>query len=721
MGNREKEIIEKYSKLLEKEIKSDIYESKEYLRFKEEAIPELSAYEKAVKSFSIIKTKLSEKTRQQLQRYIDIAHLNITPEEANSFALSIFFLLFFLSIAIFLLLIFVLNFTMGQAALIMLLLLSFSFFAYYYFYTKPKNMALQRRLKASSQMVPCILYIVVYMRHTSNLERAIKFASDHLQAPLALDLKKIFWNVEVGKFSTIKDSLDYYLEGWRDFSLEFIEAFHLIESSLYEPDEARRIALLEKSLQVILDGTFEKMLHYTHDVKSPITNIYMLGIVLPTLGLALLPLASTLLQGALKWYHVAILFVLILPFIVYYMTNEVLSKRPGGYGETELLEANPKYQLYKSKKPYVKAFFIAFPLFLIGLIPLLFQFTPLPNALGLEKDYNLSALGIGGNFGSLKIFDYKEVSEGNVKKTNGPFSIFSLLLSLFIPLSIALFFSIAYREKTKELIETRNKTKSLEKEFASSLFQFGNRLADGIPPEIAFGKVASTLRGTPTGEFFSYVNYNIQQFGMSVEQAIFSRERGAIKYFPSELIKTSMEIMIESAKKGLKVAAKAMTSISQYVKNIHSIDERLRDLLADITSGMKSNMVFLAPLLSAIVVGLAGMIAQILNLLLSMIEVGQLTETTAFGLSTTTITQLFNVSLMIPPYALQIIIGIYLIEITFILTKALVTIESGEDRLKEKYELAQNLRRGIMLYFITAVISIIALGALAVISVSGLA
>lgn len=711
MGKREKEIIEKYSKLLEKEIKSDIFESKEYIKFKEEAIPELSSYEKAAKKFSFIKPKLSEKTRKELEKYITIAHLNITPEEANGFAISIFILLILFSFFIFSFLLFFLNFDINNAILVTFLMLGFSFFVYYYFNYKPKNIAFERRLKASSQMVSCILYIVVYMRHTSNLERAIKFASDHLQPPLSYELKKVFYDVEIGKYSNIKQSLTAYLETWRDFSLEFIESFHLIESSLYEPNEERRIAILERSLQVILDGVFEKMLHYTHEIKSPLTNIYMLGIVLPTLGIALLPLGSTLLQGSLKWYHVAIIFNLILPFLIYYMIVSVFIKRPGGYGETELLERNPKYYKYKNKGVWVKAFIISFPFFLIGIIPLLFQFTPLPETLGLEKDYNITIGSV-----QLYLFDFKKVG----KTYNGPFSIFSLILSLFIPLSIALFFSIAYREKTKELIETREKTKELEKEFSSALFQFGNRLADGIPPEIAFGRVATTLHGTSAGEFFSYVSYNIQQFGMSVEEAIFSRERGAIKYFPSDLIRSSMEILIESAKKGLKIASKAMTSISQYIKNIHKIDERLKDLLAEITSGMQSNMVFLAPLLSAIIVGLAGMITQILNQLITLIKAGEITGEVAFGLTADTILNLFNVESMIPPYILQIIIGIYLIEVVFILTKALIVIDRGEDRLMEKYKLALNLRRAIIFYFVSALLSIIALGLLALFSIAGL-
>jgi len=115
--------------------------------------------------------------------------------------------------------------------------------------------------------------------------------------------------------------LDNYLGTWRDYSVEFIEAFHLIESSLFEPDNTRRIATLEKALQVVLEGVYDKMLKFTHSVRSPLTNVYMLGVVLPTLGLALLPLASAMLGGMLNWIHVVILFNMIIPFLFFIFTD----------------------------------------------------------------------------------------------------------------------------------------------------------------------------------------------------------------------------------------------------------------------------------------------------------------------------------------------------------------------------------------------------------------
>ena len=82
--------------------------------------------------------------------------------------------------------------------------------------------------------------------------------------------------------------------------------------------------------------------------------------------------------------------------------------------------------------------------------------------------------------------------------------------------------------------------------------------------------------------------------------------------------------------------------------------------------------------------------------------------------------EMFDVSAMIPPYFLQLSIGIYVIQIIFILTATLVTIESGEDRLGEKSEIANNLMKGFMLYMLVSFISIIALNALAIIAVSGI-
>ena len=709
------EILRKHSARIENQMKGQEVDSRDYSesyrKFKAEMAPEFTKYERWCKSLgNVIKLKASTKDEARVKRAIEISHLEIEPWQALTLSIMCFVVVFmiglFFSIAITL----IKGGLEFFPVLFFFLMIIVSLFLFYFVNGYPDRLANKWRLKASSQMVPAILYIVVYMRHTPNLEKAISFASQHLQYPLSLDFKKVFYNVQVGKFSTIKESLDNYLETWRDYSVEFIEAFHLIEASLFEPSNSRRIDTLEKSLQVVLDGVYDKMLKFTHNVRSPLTNVYMLGVVLPTLGLALLPLASAMVGDFIKPVHIFLLFNLIIPFFVFYLTNKVMLLRPGGYGESSLLEKNPLYAEYTNKKPYNKAFLICLPFFILGLLPLIFGYTPLPQMLGLQNDFTFAQLGLGTS--SEAFFGFMQTGTGIV----GPFGTGALVLSLFFPLGLALFFSMSYKERTKNLILERGKTKQLEKEFNTSLFQLGNRIGNGTPPELSFGKVAESSKGLITEDFFRRVNYNIRQMGMSVDKAIFDKGRGALIYYPSDLISTSMRVLIESAKKGLKIAAASLMSISEYIKNINKITDRLKDMLAEIVSDMKSNMTFLAPLLSGVVVGLASMIASILNKL-KLASLGG--DATNLG-NVSGIMQLFDVTQMIPPYFLQISIGIYIVQIIFILTGTLVAIDSGEDKLEKTHKIAMNLKKGIVLYFITALFATLTLFALTSIVLGGL-
>ena len=153
-----------------------------------------------------------------------------------------------------------------------------------------------------------------------------------------------------------------------------------------------------------------------------------------------------------EWRHAVI--------AVYFMTSEVLLKRPGGYGETSILEKNPLYPQFTSKTPWIIAGIICIPLFIIGLLPFIFQSDLITSALNLKNDYTFGELGFSF-FQDQYLFDFKQVAGHAI----GPFGLAGIILSLFIPLSIAMYFSIAYKLKTKEIIKLRKETKELENEF----------------------------------------------------------------------------------------------------------------------------------------------------------------------------------------------------------------------------------------------------------------
>ena len=700
-----REILSKYREKLNQELKIPIEEtrkeitSKEYVEFKKDFLPtELSIYEKLCSlSEKIIRLKPDGKTANLIKESIDICHLNVSPSGTESFAILIPLmimvfggLLSFLAFKSF--------FFIGYFVLIGLILMVM-------FRKLPEFLANSWRLKASNQMVQCIFYVVTFMRHTSNLEGAIAFAAEHIAPPLSLDLKKILWDVETGKYESVKESLDNYLETWRKWNIEFIESFHLVESSLYEPSEDRRLNLVDRALDVMLEGTYEKMLHYAHNLQSPIQTLHMLGVIMPLLGLVILPLIVSFME-VIKWYHIAVIYNITLPIAVYYMGKIILSKRPTGYGETDISQANPELKKYKNIiirigslelriNPIFLSIFIGVIFFIIGLLPIILYYIP-----GFVEPEPV---------GGFHFLDYHTsvATEGPmVGKTVGPFGLGAAVLSFFITLAFGLGIGIYYSLRSKNLITIRENTKKLENEFASALFQLGNRLGDGLPAEIAFGRVAEIMRDTTSGNFFKIVSMNISKLGMSVREAIFNKKSGAILYFPSNIIQSSMKVLLQSIKKGPVVAAQALVNVSRYIKEIHRVNERLRDLLADVISSMKSQLSFIAPAIAGVVVGITSMVTTILGKLGTQMQSMQ-AESGATGVGGVGgVVGMFGDGM--PTYYFQIIVGIYVVEIIYILTILANGIENGSDKLNEQYLIGQNMIKSTILYvFIAFVVTLL--------------
>jgi len=697
------DILNKYKDKLGKQVEnydesfvSNKAFSKEYLIFRRESLSKaVSFYEKLAKfSGNLLSVKLSSKDEIEIKKSVEIMHLDMEPFMAGSFAFLFAIFMTFIGIIIGGLLFFLQeSVSLGMLFLPLLFILT-GFGLIKVMIDIPNQIAAKWRLRAGNQMVLCILYVVIYMRHTSNLEHAIKFASQHIGNPLSLDFRKVFWDVEVGKYATMKESLDNYLLKWKDFNLEFVEAFHLIEGSLYEGDEKKRIERLEKSLQVILDGTYDRMMHFAHNLKNPIMMLHMLGVILPILGLIILPLVGSLL--GVKWWALGIFYNIILPVFVYFIGQKLLIKRPSGYGEQEILEINPELKKYTKVNflgmpvsPMVPALFLGGLLFFIGLLPLIVH--------QINPGFDIS---FGNRFGAL--LDFRGTIDGG---ENGPFGVGASIFSLFVVLGIGFGAGTYYKLKTGKLIELRNKIKTLEKEFAGSLFQLGNRIGDGIPSEVAFGKVAENMKGTNTGEFFRLVDSNIRHKGMGLEDALFNDETGAIRYFPSSLIDSSMRILVESSKRGPLVVAKSLVSISDYVEKIRKVGERLKDLLADVVSSMKGQISFMTPLIAGVVVGLGSMMTNLIGRITGQLGQGlQGGENAAFGINVGQITGMFPIDRMMPPYFFQIVVGLYVIEVIVILTILSNSIDNGFDKLNEQYSIGKNLYIGLSLYFIIALL-----------------
>jgi len=688
-----REILTKYKRLLKGHEESGEFPfplmSQEYGTFRREALEKrVTFYERLCGAFgNFLSVRVKDEERNKLEESIRRAHLEITPAQATGFGTFLALLLIFFGV-----LLGSVSFAfgvLGDYVLLMFLFLVGGAVLIKPLTRLPHYFAQRWRLAASNQMVLCILYVVIYMRHTSNLEHAIKFAGEHIGMPLSLDLKKVMWNIETGKFVTVKDSLEDYLAGWKDYNLEFVEAMHLIEGSLYEKQNSKRVAMLEKALQVILDGTYDRMLHYAHNLKSPITILHMLGVILPILGLVIFPLLGSFLGGLVKWYHLALLYNLILPLGVYFMGMRLLSARPTGYGQSELLKLYPELAASRGGiagtkiPPWFVGVVVGGVLILISFLPFFIHWA--------QPGYDAEFLG-------QKFLDYKG--------EYGPYGFWAMIMSLLLPFGLAMGLGSYFFLKTRKLIEITRKTDRLEKEFSGGLFQLGNRIESGMPAEKAFGSVAQQMQGTPTGEFFKIVDGNIRSSGMSLKKALFDRKVGALLYYPSHLVESSMKVLVESARKGSAVVSMSLITISKYVDRIRQVNERLKDLMADVLSSMVSQITFLTPIIAGIVVGVGSMVATIINLLSEQFQSAGLEEGGFTG-GITALSSILNITDVIPGYQFQAVVGVYVVELIILLTLLSTSIERGVDDTTAQYRMGKNLFRGTILYCLVALIGIV--------------
>ena len=100
------DILKKHSARIENQIKSSVVgKSNEYLKFREEMIPEFSRYEKWCHSLgNLIKLKVSEKDSKEISKFLNVAHLNVEPWQALGLSvmslIAVFFIGLIISVAI---------------------------------------------------------------------------------------------------------------------------------------------------------------------------------------------------------------------------------------------------------------------------------------------------------------------------------------------------------------------------------------------------------------------------------------------------------------------------------------------------------------------------------------------------------------------------------------------------------------------------------------------
>jgi len=658
--------------------------SREYRIFRRRSERSLNWYEKLARlSEKIIVAHPDKKMREDLESAIAFTGLRVTPDSVMSLFITTVIAFVVTGVAFTLSL--VLSGTLSTLLMLGgLMTVVLGLLVGYYFLRYPINLVKSMRIKASSQVVLAVLYMVISMRLRPNLERALQFSASNVSGELAKDMRRLLWDIEMGKYYSANEALSDYIKKWKSENQEFAEALRLIrDSQMHTPEKAEKV--LDEALEVILEGTKTRMKHYSQELQLPVNVIHMLGILLPILGTIMAPLAAVFMSDVITPWHFVIGYDIILPVVIMWFINTTLSKRPVTFSRVDIthhpdLPAEGSIRIGKKDFPVLP---------IAALVTMAFLFLPV---MFFADNPELLASGEGSR------------------------DIVAMLMSLLVIVGLAFGISLYFVLSNYQRYRIQEAIHKTESEFELALFQLGNRISGGTPTELAIERVINDVKDLEISNLFRFTLRNIRSLGMTFYSALFDRKWGALRYYPSTMIRNVMYVVVETSRTGVRYAAESMMRISRYLKNVRETQEYIRELLAETTSSMKFQAYFLTPMITGLIVSMADIIVKVLATLGCYLETMVTGDTSMFG----GITDLFSGGTPISPEVFQLIVGVYLIEVVIILGIFTTKVGEGESRITQWYNVGKMLAVAASVYFLVAMMSSAMFGELIANALSGL-
>ncbi len=624
----------------------------------------LKYYEEVVKTFgNIIKIRVNENKRKNFEKINEELLLDVSIDQIESSA--IFFLILFIFIGI------IPSIIISPLYFLLFASLGVLFYILidYYYIILYNNL----NIKKKSQLISLLLLLAIKLRQNPNVEQAILFAAKNINLPLKLDLLRLLRDVYNRKYISASEALIEYSRSWEKNAKFFYIGVMLILSALYDPDKDRRNFQIDKSIEETLEELVNELYEFSREIRSTINLVSMLGITLPVMLLTIFPLASIFLGNIFSPFVLFILFDILIPLIAFFSINYAISSRM-----ISIFSEDDIYLFYYLKRK--------------------------------DLTNKLISIASGLSVGILLFFIIFFVIYQYLYK----FDVLGILLSEFFVLLMGLSISLmafTYYSHYKDLYKSLEK---IEMDLPPFLLSLSSALNEGYPLEKAMIYVYSKYKGSPIGDFISKIYQNLRM-GLSFYDSIFDIRYGALSKIPSSKLRSTMELLYEASSQSPTEASVITGIIAKYFLLISKVKERIKDLVAEDLSQLKSLLKILAPVILGIVSAVSVMVIEILHRL--SFQFSQISNLTASDSNVSQyinslpdiIFNIFNLNSLISPSSMIIIIGIFNAAIAFVIIYAINSIENSGDKLGFYYYLYKYYIINIITFFIFSTISTIAL------------
>ncbi len=611
------------------------------------------AHKKAEKRF-----KRAERifTQEKFKKAVYFTGLNVELHEVTLFATFMAMISFIIALIAAILLVFVLNIDLFVAALyifpvaLISPLVIFALIASY-----PEILANRMRAKSIGRAPETVNYMIMSMRQNPSLNKAVSFAAENSEEPISSSLKKVIWDIYMRKQQSIEEGFREFAYEWGYWNEDFKRSLYVIKSSTLERTSDGLNRSLDKANDIILGGTRRQIEKFAASLSGPTTILFALGILLPMVIGAMLPMMSInvptdsqeMTGGQIGEMEqtgeeapeimpvIIVVMDVLFPFITFVYAYYILGKRPG-------TSSPPMVKSKLTKKQHRAIIAMAIVLCIVlGVLSL-----PI-----LRERFGM----LGTLIGSLPILWAFGFSFG------------------YYCISTS-----AWQKKRRDEI------KLMEDEFPDALFQLGSRIAEGEPLERALKKTSDSMKGTSIAELFAKIAYALQVTRGTLNEVLFGKD-GVLNDVPSRTIHATMKSVVEIVKKDAFTAGQTIVNISNYLRDMKKVEHDIRTQLSQTVDMMKTTGMLFAPLVMGITAALYVLLSEEFS-------------------------ELPNATPMIPNEVFFMILGFYLAFVVIITMYFTVGIEHGEDRVQFKYSIGSALPVAVIIYSAAVILGQIMIG-----------
>ncbi len=519
----------------------------------------------------------------------------------------------------------------------------------------PYRKAHRLQVKTLGRLPEVINYMSMSMALNPSLNTAVEFASDNVDEPLATQLKKILWNVYIREFDSIERSFLDFASFCGRFNEEFKRALYSVRNSAIEKTKEGIERALDTANDIILEGTRRQMLGFANSLTAPTMVLFSLGILLPMIIGAMLPLLQV---GSNSVPTIVLVMDVVFPGTTLMYAYHILGNRPGTSTPPDI--PNP---LSTAKKKAIIT--VSVLIFLTGLV-----------------------LGILGMV--------------SVDDSTDP------LLRSISPLPIIIGFGLAiiyYSHSTsRHQKKKRDRIIQMEKEFPDALYHLGSRIAEGKAFEDSLSSTARSMEDTFISGLLKQIFYNLQVVRSQLKHALFGSQ-GLLKNHPSRTIKASMRTVVDSIKKDPAVAGATIIKISQYLRQMKNVEDEIDNNLSSVRGMMMTTGSIFGPIIMGITTALYQMLSESLsgigsiggmgNSSADVPDIGPFNFGQGFG----------EGAAVIAPEIFCLIIGIYLILTVLVILYFCTNIKYGNDRVELKVTFVKALPITLFTFSLSIIIA----------------